>query len=186
MNREAWLEAAINALRPMLEENGSPVPADVRVSCGFPGGKSVHKVIGQCWASKANDGVSQVFVSPLLHDGVEILAVLIHELIHAWNDCKDGHKGAFRRAALAIGLEGKMTATTAGEALTGRLGELAAELGDYPHKKMTLADLGIKKQTTRMIKVECPACGYVVRTTAKWLEIGTPTCVCGESMEAAA
>lgn len=185
MNREAWLEAAIDALRPMLEENGSPVPADVRVSCGFPGGKSVHKVIGQCWASRANDGVSQLFVSPLLHDPVEILAVLIHEAIHAWNDCKDGHKGAFRRAALAIGLEGKMTATTAGEKLVERLGELAAELGEYPHKKMTLADLGVKKQTTRMIKLQCGECGYVVRTTQKWIECGLPTCVCSTEMEIA-
>lgn len=40
-----------------------------------------------------------------------------------------------------------------------------------------------KKQTTRMLKVQCPACGYLARVTRKWLEeAGTPTCPCGERM----
>lgn len=38
------------------------------------------------------------------------------------------------------------------------------------------------KDGTRMLKCECPACGYVVRTTQKWLNIGVPTCPCGTEM----
>ena len=39
------------------------------------------------------------------------------------------------------------------------------------------------KQTTRMLKVECPACGCIIRMTSKWLEeVGTPTCGCGTRM----
>lgn len=34
----------------------------------------------------------------------------------------------------------------------------------------------IKKKGTYLIKCECPDCGYVVRTTAKWLELGDPIC----------
>ena len=43
------------------------------------------------------------------------------------------------------------------------------------------------KQTTRMLKCECPACGYTVRTTRKWLDIAVPTCpVCLFDLEEAA
>lgn len=39
------------------------------------------------------------------------------------------------------------------------------------------------KQTTRQLKIQCPACGYLARVTRKWLEeAGTPTCPCGERM----
>jgi hypothetical protein len=30
-----------------------------------------------------------------------------------------------------------------------------------------------------MLKLECEDCGYVVRTTQKWIEMGSPTCYCG-------
>lgn len=33
-----------------------------------------------------------------------------------------------------------------------------------------------KKQTSRLLKAECGDCGYTVRVTAKWLEIGAPHC----------
>jgi hypothetical protein len=34
-----------------------------------------------------------------------------------------------------------------------------------------------KKQGTRLIKCECPECGYIARVTAKWLdEAGAPIC----------
>ena len=35
------------------------------------------------------------------------------------------------------------------------------------------------KQSTRMLKVLCPSCGYTLRTTARWLAVGFPTCPCG-------
>lgn len=33
------------------------------------------------------------------------------------------------------------------------------------------------------LKLLCPSCGYLVKTSQKWLDIGTPTCVCGTQME---
>lgn len=38
------------------------------------------------------------------------------------------------------------------------------------------------KQSTRMIKLVCPADGYAVRTTRKWIEVGLPRCPCGREM----
>ena len=42
------------------------------------------------------------------------------------------------------------------------------------------------KQTTRMKKVVCPRCGYLIRVSRMWLATGCPTCVCGEKMQRAA
>jgi hypothetical protein len=36
--------------------------------------------------------------------------------------------------------------------------------------------VGTKKQTTRMVKCQCDKCGYVVRTSRRWLTIGRPRC----------
>ena len=69
--------------------------------------------------------------------------------------------------ALAIGLEGKMTATTAGDALKALLQAIVKRLGDYPHEELDISNR--KKQTTRMMKVECSdiCCGFSFRASRK-------------------
>ena len=39
--------------------------------------------------------------------------------------------------------------------------------------------------TTRMMKVHCRCCGYVVRTTRQWLQLGAPLCPLGTKMSVA-
>ena len=51
---------------------------------------------------------------------------------------------------------------------------ILAELGDYPHAKLDASNR--KKQTTRLIKTECPRCGYTARVARKWLDVGAPIC----------
>ena len=187
--REEWLTEGIALLNSeVFAAVGETVPA-VRVSVGWPGGRgSKNSVIGQCWASRAaGDNVAQIFISPVLEDGVRVLDVLVHELIHAIDDCQSGHRGRFAKIARAVGLEGKLTATAAGEALSVKLSGILAKLGDFPHAALVnaTANSGPKKQGTRMLKVECPADGYIVRTTQKWLDLGVPTCPCGTEMVAA-
>ena len=88
---------------------------------------------------------------------------------------------AGRRMALAIGLTGKMTATVAGSDLLITLKKIFNTLGDYPHAAMNLADR--KKQTTRMIKLECVQCGFIARASRSAIEkAGLPTCGCGGYM----
>jgi hypothetical protein len=41
----------------------------------------------------------------------------------------------------------------------------------------------MKKQSTRMLKLECDECGYVVRTTQKWINVGVPVCHCGAEFQ---
>lgn len=167
--REAWLLAATDRLRDGIFAAANITVPAVKVSCSWPGGGSARKRIGECWPKAYSAAkINEVFISPLLGDAVKALDVLVHELVHAADDCASGHKAAFVKNARAVGLEGKPTATVAGAALREKLVALADALGPYPHATLNLS--GRKKQTTRMIKVECDDCGGVYRTTRQWLD----------------
>lgn len=174
----------ISAVWPLFAENGIYLPPNVRAACGWPrlGGASTKHTIGQCWVTRlSGDNTSEIFISPILENPVEVAAVLVHELIHAADDCRHGHKGPFRRMALAVGLRGPMRSTTPGPELARRLNALCAQIGPYPHARLT--DTGnANKQGTRLRKVVCGGCGYAIYTTRLWLNVGTPTCVCGSRM----
>jgi hypothetical protein len=177
LTREEWLQAGINGLALMFAEIGETIP-DVYVSVGYPkGARGKGKTIGQCHpAILSGDDKAHVFIHPCLTDSAQVLAVLAHEMIHALDNCESGHKGRFAKVAKAFGLEGKMTETTAGADLLERLNALIVMLGEYPHA--LLKESG-KKQSTRMIKCECMDCGYIVRTSQKWIdELGAPICPC--------
>jgi hypothetical protein len=186
MNREQWLMDALSKqVFPLIfAAAGVPAPAKVRVSVGFPkgsrGGKGAH-AIGQCWSpGMSADGSAEIFISPRISDPVEVVAILIHEAIHAVDGNKSGHKGEFRRIAKAVGLEGKMTATVMGEVLREKVLRWLLTMPPYPHAALgggtDPAKGDPKKQTTRMVKAECPECGYVVRLSRKWLDVAVPQC----------
>lgn len=190
--REEWLVAAVAALGEVVFAPASIELPAVRVSVGWPGGRgSKNNVIGQCWSTgAAKDKTANLFISPVLDDAARVLDVLAHELIHAVDDCQNGHKGPFARMAKAIGLTGSMRATVASDELKATLSALVTDrLGAYPHAALvTMAGTsGTPKQTTRMLKVECGSTGYTARTTAKWLDAyGAPKCpCCDEEMQRA-
>jgi hypothetical protein len=177
MNRETWLIAALAIVRNHLRDTAAVVVPDTTyVSCGFPGGGSARTRIGECWAhTQSADDRTEIFISPVLSDSLDVMAVLVHEAVHAAVGCEHGHKAPFKRAAVAAGLEGKMTATTASDALKATMREWIESLGAYPHAALSLSSR--KKQSTRMIKCECATCKYVVRTTQKWIDFsGAPIC----------
>lgn len=185
--REEWLDNAADRLNDMIEEQTDLKPAKrIHVSVGFPRRDRGGRVIGQCWNRKSSAGVNHIFISPTLPSPVTVLPTLLHELIHAADDVENQHKGAFRKAWKALGFEGKPTESTPGKELRKALQAISKELGPYPHTVLS-PDGGPKKQSTRMLKVECGGCGCIVRMTQKWLdEVGTPTCACGNGMEQAA
>jgi hypothetical protein len=172
-NRESYLIQSVELLRGLFRKcgaAGAEIPP-VRVSVGWQLRGGV-KAIGSCWKREASrDGSFQIFISPAIDDTVEALAILVHELCHACTDC-DGHGAAFKALARAIGLDGKLTATYPGPALTERLNALVVGvIGKYPHAAL-IPDpekSGQKKEGTRLIKCVCEKTGYTVRTTRKWL-----------------
>lgn len=181
--REMWLVNAIECAKPHFKSAGYSIPK-VRVACGWPsrGGLANGKrTIGQHWAPEAaSDKIGQIFISPYLHivdDPPGVLATLVHELVHAVVGNENKHNKIFGKCARAVGLEGKLTMTHAGDALVKIMESWSKQLGPYPHGKLDGTKSPVKKQGTRMIKCECDECGYVCRTVRKWLdEIGAPHC----------
>lgn len=215
VTREAWLHAAVETFRPRFVEIGLPIPEKVHVSVGFGAlARAESKNIrGVCWPRGASkDGVNHLFISPCLGEGGEngvtqVLLTLLHELIHAADDCMCGHRGTFAEAATRLGFVGKMTSSEASIELGADLEVLAAELGLYPHGVLDPAPVlvtvgsngeplaiprsigpsGPRAQTNRHIKATCPSDGhrpYSVRLSRGIAEeMGLPTCPCGSEMD---
>ncbi len=180
MNRETWLHEMVGRIAPSFAEAGYTLPSSIAVSVGFPsrGALSTKKQrIGECWypATAADGQTSTIFVSPVLTEGVRVADVLVHELCHAVLPFGVKHKAPFAKLAAKMGLVGKPTATEAGMELVERLNAHIKEVGPYPHAALT-PFLQEKKQSTRMLKVSCGECGYTVRLTQKWLDLGAPLC----------
>ncbi len=187
--REEWLEWAVNLLRPHFKKCNYELPDKVYVSCGFPatGGLRENKrVMGECWDNTCtSDGVHQIFINPLSNKDLEVLAILVHELGHTLFDHTVQHKKPFAKFFKEIGMEGKCTGITPGIELEEHLKSLAAVLGPYPHPKITPLEVERKTQTTRMLRITCPAnedhsIDILARMSKKTLELGTPNCFCGK------
>ena len=212
--REAWLMEATEQIGEVLAEIAGPEVETprVRVSVGFPGGRSTANVIGQCWhKDAAADGHAHIFIHPALDDAPRVLDVLAHELVHAFDENQSGHKGRFAQWAKALGLTGRMTATVASDDLADSLRALVRDrLGAYPHGALGGGRIvsgkpgepgdpkgpegpgggpSHPKQGTRMLKAECPcdeADPYILRLTRKQADRGMPDCgLCHKPMRLA-
>jgi hypothetical protein len=184
INREDWLtRAAMIANEHLFRAAKYTVPNNVRYAMSLPSRNAMGKkrtTIGQCWSSKcSDDGTYEIFVTPMIDDMRDVFATLVHEIVHAVVGLEHGHDKVFKRCALAVGLEGKMTATTMTDETWDRMKPLlVAGLGEYPHAKMQVNST-VKKQTTRMIKAECLLTNYKVRVSRSQVEsYGEPVCPC--------
>jgi ribosomal protein L37E len=175
--REDWLQTATNEVRPLFAQVGFPLPDKIRVTCGFPSRKvrALNKAIGEHWSpSASNDNTHEILISPVEDDPFQVLGILMHELAHASTD-GDGHGRKFGKCARALWLEGKLTSTVIGDAFKLNFAPILESLGAYPHAKLNVGH-NVKVQSTRMLKAHCPSCGYTVRLSQKWANVGAPIC----------
>ena len=173
--RESWLLAAVEALRPLFLKKKHVIPKTCMVSCGFAstGTRSHH--IGQCWStdSSTND-INQIFISPTLEDPIDVLDTLVHELVHAVDDCEHKHGKEFKKIALDVGLKGPMRSASAGPELKAQLEVISQALGPYPHGKLKVTHrIRINRSRPR---AKCPICSYQVPMLKRFLEYGAPIC----------
>ncbi len=173
--RESWLLAAVALIRPIFEAKQHQIPIDVMVSCGFAstGTRSHH--IGQCWSRKSSTNLkNQIFISPTLFEPVEVLDTLMHELVHAVDDCQNKHGKEFKKIALSLGMKGPMRSAAAGAELKKMLEEMANLLGPYPHGGLRV--IHRKVSSRARARAQCPDCGYQVPMYRKFLNFGPPLC----------
>ena len=185
--REQWLTATMSLvvdeiLAPVLTANNIDLPP-VRYSITAPKSttKTVSRVLGECWSRAASgDATNEIFITALLgeSDSVNILAVAIHEYLHAALDNQHGHAGPFVDLCKQVGLEGgktdkaqhSFTATKPSDELTAHLTELVIEIGEIPHAAMTPALSGKKVQKNRQLLVACNRCEFKFRASQKTID----------------
>jgi hypothetical protein len=192
MNREAWLTEVANRIVPFIEPHAKAQYGDdwkmpnFRVTVGFPSQRALSskkRRIGECWPGQASkDGAHEIVVSPLTiqhiekeMQGIVVAGVVAHELVHAADRNIHGHQGPFVKIIRAIGLTGKPTATTEGPVFIAAVQPILTELPALPLVGFS-AHAAFKKQATAMLKTVCPVCGYILRSTEKWLSQGIPDC----------
>ena len=183
VQREAWLVRLSDLMRAEIETRAGLTFPPYRVTCGFPsrGGELGRKtrVRGQCWAAEASeDQHAEIFISPVEDDRDIVAAILAHEMIHAALP-QAGHGKAFQVAASKIGHVAPFTSSAPTPAFMAWAGPLLDRLPAYPHRRLNalVPVAQPKKQSARLLKAECPECGYTVRVTRKWVvEVGPPHC----------
>lgn len=194
-NRESWLNSFAREIAPLIRERAGLSVSGYKVSCGFPAKgamKTKNRRIGECW-HMSDHKWREIFIHPQIGDSFEAGAVLIHELLHAALAPGVGHRKPFSQAAKKVGLldaeNSKPTATVVerNSDLGKRIQEIVERIGEYPHDALPVG-WNIPTDKGRQLKVACPECGYVARTTQKWLdEAGAPVCpTCDVQMEEAA
>ena len=127
--RHAWLETAAADLRTRFAAAGYSTPDNLRVSLGWP------KRAGA--PSASSDQYFEIFVSPALGDGLQIVATLVHEFVHAAVGIPAGHGVLFKRCAHAVGLTGPMRATVIGIDLSLWIDGFISRAGPYPSGFLT-------------------------------------------------
>lgn len=169
--REAWLNAFIAYARPEFERVGAPLPERVRVSVGFTSHGARSNRIGECWHNEASaDGYFEIFLKPTIETDSRMADILTHELVHAAVGIEAQHGPKFKAVATALGLTGKMTATTASAAWYSWALPILDILGPMPYGALQDGKSTAKpKQKTNLLKCECDACGFTARVTAKWI-----------------
>jgi len=173
--REEWLLAAVEAVRPLFSKKHHQIPLDCQVSCGFAstGTRSHH--IGQCWSRlSSTDERNQIFISPALYEPVEVLDTLVHELVHAVDNCEHKHGKEFKKIALSLGMVGPMRSAEAGPELKSKLVVIAKTLGPYPHGKLKVTHRKVVSRSRPRAK--CPDCGFQVPMLKRFLAFGAPIC----------
>jgi hypothetical protein len=204
LTREDWLRRAIEEIRPIFEQIGYKLPEKLYVSVGFGSGGGRYEsknVLGVCWTSGCSaDGGNHIFISPTIGDTAMAVVVLMHELAHAVNDNRDGHRGEFRDIVSKLGFEAPFTELHVDISLTATAMEIAAVLGEYPHAVLDPTPVrapvpaptgedgpvivlprptsGPKVQENRWVSLRCPVEGHTapVRMSRTRAAEGAPLC----------
>ena len=162
-SREDWLTKAANM---MCAELFAPQTSIEKPAFRVTVAPMASKHLGECYPrSRSADNTSEIFITAHCDDSALILATLVHELVHAYDDCQSGHKGAFKQLATSVGLTGKMTATTPTDALAATLAEYVDLLGPIPHAAISKKSKDKGRNGNKMV---CDACDFKANLSAKW------------------
>ena len=176
MTREDWLNAFTEMARPEFERVKFPLPIKIRCSVGWPSTGRRSRRIGECWSNEASDDEHfEIFIRPNYQsDSVMMADILTHELCHTATP-REGHGKVFKQCATKVGLVGKMRSAGFPKDDTGMAqppqwaANILDVIGPLPGANLDGAPMNVKKQTTRLLKMQCCDCGLTFRITQKYL-----------------
>jgi hypothetical protein len=151
------------------------VAASVRCAPGFPRtftrSGTTAEVIPD---TNSEDKTFEVFVAPTLAEPEAVFDALLRQVLHTIPGALTPASRTYQDALINAGYAPDASGPTQTADWVEAWGPVLEALGPYPHAAVTVA--ARKTQTTRMLKLVCPTCGYTLRTTAKWIAQGLPTC----------
>ena len=168
--RVAWLERFTLHARPIFQEHGLTIPEPLLIGVGMLDKKAIGRTYSPVLSSIA---ATEITVAPVYDDTVSVAGTLCHELIHASGI--HGHRRDFAKAGRLLGLTGKPTSMGFDDGLPPWAAEIVSGIGDYPPGTLQHPPRE-KRQTARMLKVECEACGMIWRASRSALVGKRLTC----------
>lgn len=124
-----------------------------------------------------------IHINETIRNEWEIVMTIAHECIHCFMDIRN-HNKRFEKEAAAIGFEKPFKSLQYSDDLLLTCKEIAAELGDFPGKPISIKPKGEKKNKFSGV-IFCPECGYELKIKEKiWKQYNEalPTCTCGCKM----
>lgn len=189
ITKEQWLKNALdNYLRDIFLSKGYSIGAvDIAISV-FPRRKGKTNTVGKCTYNRLKeDGVCTIEIDYSKFDNITVMAIFIHELIHACCGADAKHGAQFRRACDILGLKGgcngrsnsSYTSTVPNNSYEDKDGSVVEtglfnsmyshiweELGDYPHGESN--EFEGAKTKKKQVRVVCPHCNYNAMVSHKW------------------
>jgi hypothetical protein len=169
-----WLEIAKTEMSAYIKSKGYKTP-EVDLNYGFTSSGARSSAVGECWPRSAcSSGLNFILLRPTEPDPVKLLATLLHEYVHAIDDCKNRHNKEFKKIATSLGLTGPMRSTEANPELKVVLQSMLARIGKPPNRHITTS---LKRRiSVPTPKSKCPECEYTVSVPRKYVDFGVPIC----------
>lgn len=175
-SREKWLNNLATGMHKWFRDLGFPLPK-TQVQTAFPSSGKRTKKLTESWLQDGQD-MFVIVVRPDADDSMHIACALAFQLCQIAVGQRDEHGLLFKHLAISIGLSGQRKEDQPGALFKELVAPLLKKLGPLPESSITLSKTDQHKpQPTRLRKVSCLECGYVVRVSRKWLdEKGPPHC----------
>lgn len=158
--REEWAVRVLEVLTRELAHVGIAMVGDRTVRVALTPLRGDR--LGQCRSSNGStDGkVNFIAVCTSEAEPRDLVHTLLHELLHAFDDCNSGHRGRWNRWAAAIGMQ--RCGHELGPVGTGMVETALREVG-IPAQHVTsvrgrVAAIGESSQ----VRLACPECGLTV------------------------
>lgn len=167
-NREAWCIEIVKFLQEELAAMDTPilmkgeVPRTIKISIA-PISKANTLGICHSSASSPDRNVNHIVISPLMASPFELAHTVLHEMLHAYDDCHSRHRGRWKKWADRFGIEAK--GHTCNLRCRVLLERAIAHVG-IPVEHATQVMIKNKKPPS-IIKFMCPECGNFAYLSAR-------------------